>query len=133
MAEEELSESQISTYFSQMQQEQQAISQKINELEVEVNEHNLVIVAIEKLEPTRKCFRLIGGVLVERTVEEVLPAVKKNVNGLNGIIKQLQQQLEKRSEELNDFIVKHKIQMRGGTQEASEVSETQNKSSGVLV
>lgn len=27
-------------------------------------------------EPTRKCFRLVGGVLVERTVEDVLPSLK---------------------------------------------------------
>jgi prefoldin subunit 2 len=35
---------------------------------------------LEPLEPSRKAFRLIGGILVERTVEEVLPAVKKNAD-----------------------------------------------------
>jgi prefoldin subunit 2 len=34
------------------------------------------------LEPKRKCFRLVGGVLVERTIEEVLPAVTKNYEGV---------------------------------------------------
>lgn len=29
-------------------------------------------------EPDRKCFRLVGGILVERTVKEVVPAVKTN-------------------------------------------------------
>lgn len=29
-------------------------------------------------EPGRKCFRLVGGILVERTVKEVVPAVKTN-------------------------------------------------------
>lgn len=41
-----------------------------------------MISAIEKLDPSRKCFRLVGGVLVERTVEEVLPAVKRNKEGV---------------------------------------------------
>jgi prefoldin subunit 2 len=29
-------------------------------------------------EPDRKCFRLVGGILVERTVNEVLPALELN-------------------------------------------------------
>jgi prefoldin subunit 2 len=30
------------------------------------------------MDAKRKCFRLVGEVLVERTVGEVFPAVKKN-------------------------------------------------------
>jgi hypothetical protein len=45
-----------------------------------------VIDAISKLDPARKCFRLIGGVLVERNVGEVLPAVQKNCDGVRNII-----------------------------------------------
>jgi len=37
-----------------------------------------VVKALEQLDPHRKCFRLVGEVLVERTVKEVLPAVKSN-------------------------------------------------------
>jgi len=127
-----MEEYQVSTYFRQMQQEHQAIAGKISELQSEVNEHNLVITAIEKLDAGRKCFRLVGGVLVERTVGEVLPAVKKNAEGLNEIIRQLEDQLEKRGQELNDFIVKYKIQVKGTPQEV-ETPERENRSSGVLV
>lgn len=30
------------------------------------------------MDASRKCFRLVGGVLVERTVKEVLPALESN-------------------------------------------------------
>ena len=45
-----------------------------------------VIDAIGKLDPLRKCYRLVGGVLVERTVEDVLPAVTKNYESVRRVL-----------------------------------------------
>ncbi len=38
----------------------------------------LVIETLQGVSPDRRCFRMIGGVLVERTVREVLPALEAN-------------------------------------------------------
>ena len=38
----------------------------------------LVIETLKKIDGERKCFRMIGGVLVERTVKDVLPALMHN-------------------------------------------------------
>jgi prefoldin subunit 2 len=46
------------------------------DLDDEKKEHELVIEATKELESNRKCWRMIGGVLVERTLGEVLPALK---------------------------------------------------------
>ena len=40
--------------------------------------HRIVIDALKKVDEGRKCFRMIGGVLVERTVKEILPALQLN-------------------------------------------------------
>lgn len=39
---------------------------------------SLVIETLKDVDPSRKCFRLVGGVLVERTVKEVLPALESH-------------------------------------------------------
>ena len=61
-----------------MRQTCQELAMKINELDLDSTEHSLVMNALQPLDPKRKCFRMVGGVVVERTVEEVLPAVQKN-------------------------------------------------------
>ena len=38
----------------------------------------LVIEALKEVDSDRKCFRMVGGVLVERTVKDVLPAMMNN-------------------------------------------------------
>lgn len=43
----------------------------------------LVIDVLKDVEGERRCFRLVGGVLVERTVKEVLPALEHNREQVN--------------------------------------------------
>ncbi|KAK2198416.1 bifunctional Prefoldin beta-like/Prefoldin/Prefoldin subunit 2 [Babesia duncani] len=43
-------------------------------------EHRLVLKTLSELPKDRKCYRLIGGVAVERTVGEVLPALEAHAN-----------------------------------------------------
>jgi len=44
--------------------------------------NRLVIQTLKPLNSDRKCFRLIHGVLVERTIKDVLPAVENNLEGV---------------------------------------------------
>jgi hypothetical protein len=53
------------------------------QLTLERDEHKLVVETMSKLESERKAFRLVGGVLVERTVGEILPAVSQNYEGVS--------------------------------------------------
>ena len=69
--------------------------------------------AIKDLDPKRKCFRLIGGVLVERTVEEVLPAVEKNREGLTQIIAKMTEQRDAKIDKVEAMQKKYKIRVKG--------------------
>ncbi|ETS60566.1 hypothetical protein PaG_05417 [Moesziomyces aphidis] len=102
----QLSEQEAAQLFQSRRSELQGIASKVGELEGEADEHKLVIDTLteaSKADPNRKCFRLIGGVLVERTVKEVLPALQTNLEGLKQILETLLKQYKQKESELQDF------------------------------
>lgn len=48
---------------------------KLHEFESELNEHEQVLVQLRPLDAGRRAYRLIGGVLVERSVGDVVPVL----------------------------------------------------------
>lgn len=132
---EMMNEQAVAGKWSVMRSDINQLYTKINELEQELNEHTLVINAIQPLDSARRCFRMIGGVLVERTVGEVLPAVQRNREGLQEVITRLTEALEKKKKELIELEAKYKIKVRRGGDEYSSSNEArkQGASQGVLV
>lgn len=55
----------------------------------EKTENELVLESISKLEDTRKCWRLVNGVLMEKTKLEVVPEMRGVINNLNAVTKQI--------------------------------------------
>ena len=60
----------------------QALSQKLAELGVEADQHRAVVDTLKVLDADRKCFRLVGGVLVERKVGDTLPELQETHAGV---------------------------------------------------
>jgi hypothetical protein len=60
---------------------------------------------LQPLPEDRKCFRLINGVLVERTVKDVLPALKTNSDGLKQVLEELLKQYKGKEDEMNKWKV----------------------------
>ncbi|KAI7895955.1 Prefoldin beta-like protein [Mucor mucedo] len=111
MAAKRPSDAELTQKYNQYKNELQQLAQKIGELESEVEEHKLVIDSISPLEPGRKCFRMVGGVLVERTINEVLPALETNFNGIQQVIESLLQSYKRKEEEFVEFQKKYNIQV----------------------
>ena len=66
----------------------------------------LVLETLEPLSVDRKCFRLINGVLVERTVKDVVPALKTNQEGLKKVLDDLVKQYKNKQDELDKWKVR---------------------------
>ncbi|KAI8924428.1 Prefoldin [Entophlyctis helioformis] len=106
------SDQEIIAQFNSMKQELKAIAQKIGELELERDEHQLVVDTMSPLDGSRKCFRLVGGVLVERTVKDVLPAVQQNQENITTLIKQLSLSYKKKEDDATEFQKKYNIKVK---------------------
>uniref|UniRef100_A0A8H7TP11 Prefoldin subunit 2 n=1 Tax=Bionectria ochroleuca TaxID=29856 RepID=A0A8H7TP11_BIOOC len=89
----------------------QQIAQRIGDIEQEAEEHKLVLETLEPLPGDRKCFRLINGVLVERTVKDVIPAVKTNQEGLRQILDDMVKQYKTKQDELDKWKKKNNVQV----------------------
>lgn len=55
---------------------------KVAELSAQEAEHRLVLDTLRPMAGDRKCYHMVGGVLCERTVKEVLPMVESTASGV---------------------------------------------------
>lgn len=95
--------------FKALENERVAVSQRAYEMKGEMKETRLVLDTLEKVDKGRKCYRMVGGVLVERTVEEVTTAltkhydqVTKTADAMSNKLADVEKQLTEIQNELRD-------------------------------
>ncbi|XP_075161855.1 prefoldin 2 [Haematobia irritans] len=121
--------------FQQLRNEQRNLVNNLNTLEMDIKEHKTVIDTLKTVDPDRKCFRLIGGVLCERTVKEVLPQLIENKDFIEKTIKLVTEDLTKKGQQINKFKEEHNIRIRGEqlASEAPKSDENKAENRNVLV
>lgn len=95
------------------------------------------------MDESRKCFRLIGGVLCEGTVKTILPQLVSNKDKLEELIKTGNEQINKKGEEILKYKEEHNIRIAGqggpegagggGAAAAEEKAADPNTNRNVLV
>ena len=98
--------------YQQMKQEQNMLARKLADMDATLKEHRVVIDVLEKVEPTRTCYRLVNGVLVERTASEVIPALQTSCEKIEGAMKEINDEIATKTKEINEFADKYKIGVR---------------------
>ncbi|KAG6903402.1 hypothetical protein C0995_005425 [Termitomyces sp. Mi166 len=107
-----LTDQEIQQNYIRIQNELQALAGKIGELEQQADEHSLVLTTLNDAleeEPDRKCFRLIGGVLVERTVKDVVPTLVTTRDGIRKAVANLTEQYKSKEQDLDAFKQEYNI------------------------
>lgn len=96
--------------FQSLRDEQTQLVQKTQDLEMDLKEHDLVLSTLSTItDKQRRCYRMIGGVLIEHTVGEVLPALQANREQINNVIESFKQKTEEKAKELTNYKQKHDI------------------------
>lgn len=116
MTQELKTEQQIVEAYNRLRQDQGTLMSRIAELEGEHHDHALVLDTLKTLDGGRKCHRLVGGVLVERNVATVLPEIQQAIESIGSVLKNFNEQLQRKEKEMEQFMIQYKISMKGGQQ-----------------
>ncbi|GFO18320.1 prefoldin subunit 2-like [Plakobranchus ocellatus] len=122
-----LTKEQIVNGFNELRQQQRMMASRMSEVEMDMKEHDLVIEVLKGVDPSRKCFRLVGGVLVERSVDVVLPGLISNREKMKEFVASLKTNLEAKGKEINQFRETHGIQIKGDESKDDKGMESSSK------
>ncbi|KAG7673514.1 putative Prefoldin subunit 2 [Nannochloris sp. 'desiccata'] len=104
------------------------------ERQSEVDEHDLVLKRLQEENDAKKAWRLVGDVLVERTVKEMVPELTKQRDNLAAVTKNFKEQLEAKSKEVASYQEKYNIRIKGGNGGAGGANNGEKSGQqGVLV
>lgn len=109
--------------FQVLRGEQRQFTSKLSELEQDLSEHKMVIETLKNVNNDRKCYRMVGGVLTERTVKDVLPVLESNQIKLAEVIEKLNETIMKKGVEINEYREKYNIRFQGLDSVKQEIKE----------
>lgn len=79
-----------------------------------------MIDTLKTVDEERRCFRLIGGVLVEQQVKQVLPQLVTAKEKLESLIETGKEQITKKGEEILKYKEEHNIRIQGQADSGAE-------------
>ena len=91
---------------------------------------------IKDLEMSRKCWRLVNGVLFEKSKAEVVPEIDEQIKNMNNLVEQLSKTVASKKQEIFKLEQQYESVMKQakdkqGKQQATQKAEI--KAGGVLV
>ncbi|GMM56235.1 tubulin-binding prefolding complex subunit [Maudiozyma humilis] len=84
---------------------------KIIELTHDLDEHEVVLKTLGETAPERKCYRMVGGALVESDVQTTQPILEVKRDNLRTTVSQLKAELVRVATEFEQWKKDNKIQV----------------------
>ncbi|CAK9435606.1 uncharacterized protein LODBEIA_P03330 [Lodderomyces beijingensis] len=106
--------------YNKSQQVIQQLEEQSSTLSAQLQEHVIVDHTLSSIPPSqrgqgeRKCFKMIGGVLVEKSVDEVIRILHDEKSELNKQKSQVDDELERSRKKLQSWITSNKVKIVKG-------------------
>lgn len=114
--------------YQALRQDYTSLLSKISDIESERYEYTIVLETLGNSAPDRRCWRMIGGALIERTVGEVVPELEDGLRKMEMMVEMTTSTLKTKETEMK--AIEDALGLRAKA-EAARSGEV--KSSGVLV
>lgn len=97
--------------YNDFKQTLEELQSKLIELGHDKDEHDVVLTTLNEASPTRKCYRMVGGALVESDVESTIPILSLKQTKLTQTISELRTELSRVAVEFEKWKKDNKIQV----------------------
>ncbi|KAG7195360.1 uncharacterized protein KQ657_003888 [Scheffersomyces spartinae] len=101
--------------YNRYQETATELQNQLNTIASQILEHEIVQTTLGELPESsregRKCFKMIGGVLVDKTVDEVLKMLKEELGDLRKERAKLDTNIKELKKEMDAWIKKNHIQV----------------------
>lgn len=115
MAENNQKAQQLQGQYTQYQETLQLLQQQVGLLATKILEHVIVNRSLEQIEPAkrtgRKCYKMVGGVLVEKTVDEVLSILTLEIDQMQTQHTKAEEKLKATKKEFDEWITKNNVKV----------------------
>lgn len=106
---------QLQAQFNKYQEFLAELQTQLTSINSQVQEHNIVDKTLSEIPPDqragRKCFKMIGGVLVEKEVDDVIKILDEEKKELFKSQETLQSELAKTKKEMETWMTKNKVKV----------------------
>ncbi len=98
-----------------MRNECNAIAQRISSIEQERDDHDMVQAILGDFPGARRCYRSVGGILMERTVADVVPEIRSEWGKLSKALQELSNLAQEKHRAIDAFQTEHSIRIVRGS------------------
>ncbi|ODV93378.1 hypothetical protein PACTADRAFT_51977 [Pachysolen tannophilus NRRL Y-2460] len=97
--------------FNEFKETLEQLSQKIGQLKTDLDEHDVVLNTLKTVPEDRKCFRMIGGALVEKTAGSVVPVLDSKIISMKEAVVSLEKERQRTLKEFEDWQKKTNVKI----------------------
>ncbi|GMM49870.1 tubulin-binding prefolding complex subunit [Starmerella bacillaris] len=102
---------QLQAQYNAFKSSIQDLTLKIQELKTDSEEHRIVLESLAQTDGERNCKRMIGTVLVDKKVKDVIPALEETLKGLEKAIETLKEDLKSTETRMDQWKKEHNIKV----------------------